>query len=116
MSDDLEGFNPDWAVAPSATVSDLMRERGWTVEQMAAAVTEENRPAAARLIREVLDRRPLLLEHAMVLYATTGASVDFWLNREKIYRDGLAAGLKDVTAAAPGPVPSPPAEPESDRP
>lgn len=51
-----------------------------------------------RWCAEVLARKPLTLHHAEVVGRVTGTDVGFWLLREKEYRAGLAAGLREAGA------------------
>ena len=97
MSDKLTGFDPDWTVAPAASLADIMRERGLTAVTMAEAVDPEHWTRPYELILAVLDRRPLGPEHAAVLAYATGTSAGFWVRYEAQYRADLAAGRKDVT-------------------
>jgi plasmid maintenance system antidote protein VapI len=101
MAGELTGFDPDWTVAPAASLADIMRERNLTAHLMAGAVDAWHHDHAAQLIEDVLARRPLGAEHATILAAALGTSVQFWLNYERIYRADLAAGRKDVTHAIP---------------
>jgi hypothetical protein len=49
------------------------------------------------MIQQVLDRKPLTVQHALLLSSGTHIPVRFWLALEHDYRAGLAAGLKDAT-------------------
>ena len=95
-------FDPDWTIAPGATLREWMDDNGMTVRTLAVSsralgprtVTKD---AAEALIREVLDRKPLTAEHATTLARGTRVPTYFWLNMEHSYRAGLAAGLTDAT-------------------
>jgi hypothetical protein len=87
MADLTAPFSPDWCLAPAATLRSALTDRSIKVR----------RGRHGRLIREVLAREPLTAKHADALWAVTGVPARFWLNHERIYRDGLAAGLSDVT-------------------
>lgn len=87
MSKDLIPFDPDWCIAPAATL------REWTEENEGAVWTA----AQARTVREVLNREPLTAGRAAVLQDATGIEAKFWLQLEHNYRARLAAGCKDVT-------------------
>ena len=94
-------FDPDWTIAPAATLQEWMDDNGQDADALAAGsvafgprtVTKDD---AAVLIQEVLDRKPLTANHATALARGTGVPVYFWLNLEHSYRAGLAAGLTDM--------------------
>ena len=94
-------FNPDWTLAPAALLNEWLDEHpGITPQILADACARgDELPAveAELLIGEVLDRKPLRSIHAAVLERGTHIPARHWLNWEKQYRAGLAAGRKDVT-------------------
>lgn len=91
-------FNPDWTLAPAATLQDWMDENGLDIGETAvAAAGVYSEDDAIRLIREVLDAKSLDHDHAIVLALCTGISTEFWLNSETRYRNDLEAGLTDST-------------------
>jgi hypothetical protein len=91
-------FDPDWCVAPAATLADYLAEQRMPPEALArAAGRGESDVKALLLIREVLDRKPLGEAHAEVLERGTSAPAAFWLRHEHLYRDALAAGKTDTT-------------------
>jgi hypothetical protein len=91
-------FRPDWCCAPSGTLRKWLDENGLSPEALAVVCDDPPRKhLALALIREVLDRKPLRAVHADYLERGTGISERFWLARERHYREGLAAGLKDVS-------------------
>jgi hypothetical protein len=105
---ETSAFNPDWCVAPAATLDDYLTENSLTVNQLAVKAGGRGRPqagfgvaaeigACAAAFREVLNREPLTETHITVLAAATGTSEAFWRNYEHDYRTGLASGRKDVT-------------------
>ena len=92
------GFAPDWCLAPSETLREWLEDNGLSVRvAVACAASRPDRDAAAAMVQEVLDRKPLTRQHAELLFAVTGVSVQFWLNYEHNYRAGLAAGLVDAS-------------------
>lgn len=96
--DELHIFDPDWTMAPAAILKAWMGEHDITLESLAAArPISVSAEAAQAMINEVLAKQPLSGLHAVVLDACTGVSEATWLNAERIYREGLAAGKKDVT-------------------
>ena len=94
----MTGFDPDWTLAPSATLVEWMQENGLTRGMLAARCGQgEADVKAALIVRDVLNREPLLPSHAETLERGTGISAQFWLNYERIYRADLARGAKDTT-------------------
>ena len=85
-------FNPNWCSAPGDTIKDILEERGTPVFEF------------ARGIHLPLDKTELLLAGdyeidvwlAGTLSAYFGNSMQFWINRERIYREGLKKGLKRI--------------------
>lgn len=96
-------FNPDWTLAPAATLQDWMDENGFETERIhefavpTAGIYPDD--MAVRLVSEVLDSKPLGTDHAICLALCTGIPNQTWLNLERNYRRDLANGLKDVTWA-----------------
>lgn len=86
-------FNPDWVTPPGGTIKEAIAARGMTYTEFG------NRMA---LRPEVVDKLlegelELNLDIAQRLCVVLGVyNVNFWLTREKHYREGLARGLKKV--------------------
>jgi hypothetical protein len=96
-----EVFNPDWTLAPAALLAEWMEEHDLSRGQLAIRCGRGIADLkAALIIGDVLDRKPLLPSYAEMLERGTGISAAFWLNYERNYREGLAAGRKDVTPDA----------------
>lgn len=96
----LYPFEPDWCIAPAATLEDWMQENDLDVDTMAFAAGIRTRPGrryVTTAIQGVLDKKPLTQPVADILWDITGIPAKFWMNYEHNYRAGLAAGLKDVT-------------------
>jgi hypothetical protein len=99
-------FNPDWCIAPAATLREWMGEHGWDTDKLAikmgtvvAAIPGSGQswhwyrqPILAVLAKEPM---PDWFPHMMA--AVSGTSQLFWRNLEANYRDGLRRGLKDIT-------------------
>lgn len=103
---ELHSFNPDWCIAPAATLQEWMEENGVSARLIAAtcAPRGDHRVALAEaMVTQVLDRQPLTGAHAAVLERGTHIPVRFWLALEHNYRAGLAAGLTDATGDAAAP-------------
>lgn len=91
-------FKPDWCIAPAATLREWLDYHGLEPDTLAAACAPpEMRKQLADMLRGVLLRKPLNDWTADMLSVGTGVSAGFWRNMERHYREGLAAGLKDVT-------------------
>jgi hypothetical protein len=91
-------FRPDWVIAPACTLEEWMEDNGLSVGALAVACYgQANKAATMQLIQEVLDRKPLTLEHARALQRGTFINARVWQNLEQNYRAGLAAGLTDAS-------------------
>lgn len=79
-------FEPNWASPPGDTISDVLHERGMDVSELASEL---------RLSRDYADgliagHNPVTQEVAERLQSFLGASADFWLRREALYREHSA--------------------------
>jgi hypothetical protein len=93
-----EEFDPDWTLAPAATLAEWMREHGLTRGMLARRCCNgEADIKASLIIRDVLNREPLLEAHAEMLERGTGIRAAFWTGYERQYRADLAAGRTDTT-------------------
>jgi plasmid maintenance system antidote protein VapI len=92
-------FKPDWCLAPSVCLAELLKETGISAQTLAVACGGKAHQAEAlALISDVLARKPLTQAHAdMLARSPVGPSAQFWLNFEHNYRAGLAAGLIDAS-------------------
>lgn len=93
-------FEPDWCLAPAATLREWMEETGVSARLIAATCAargDPRREEARRMVEEILDRKPLTVDHAAILARGTGIPGRMWLALEHNYRAGLAAGLTDAT-------------------
>lgn len=100
-------FNPDWTVAPGATLADWMREQRVALPVLAwRCGGTEGQAEAEEAIRQVLGRGTLTPRIAVLLFHGTGISASFWVQYELNYRADLATGRIDTTPAdLPGSVP-----------
>jgi hypothetical protein len=89
MPGELYEFDPDWCLAPKSTLIELLEHRGMSPTGHGDEVDE--------VIADVLAIRDLTSRHAEVLGTLFGISEEFWVNFERIYRDGLRAGKTDLT-------------------
>jgi len=92
-------FDPDWCMAPSAVLEEVLEDYGMSVATLAkhCASGYLTDGMAALLLQEVLDRKPLTELHAETIARGTGTAVSLWLGLERNYRVGLAAGKIDAT-------------------
>jgi plasmid maintenance system antidote protein VapI len=100
MPDDLaKPFDPDWCVAPAATLRAWMKEKAVTSQHLAVrcAGAADLTGYARDLIADVLGRRPLTTRHATALARGTGIPATFWLRLEENYRADLATGRTGTT-------------------
>ena len=75
-------FEPDWISPPGATILDLLIERQCSVREFANQ-THRSAHDIARLLSGIERLTP---DWASQLAQTLGASPDFWLRREELYR------------------------------
>jgi plasmid maintenance system antidote protein VapI len=89
-------FDPDWTMRPGVILREMMDDSGMSVRMIAKIAGLE--PA---LIEGVLDGSvPItdpISERLACGTAPLRVSAQFWRNAEKLYRDGLAAGKKDIS-------------------
>jgi hypothetical protein len=97
-------FNPDYVIAPEATLREWMNAHAVTAHLLARLCTgPDGNDITARLrLEDVLSRKPLGPGHAEALERGTGIPAAFWLEAERLYRDGLAAGKPDWTGTPEG--------------
>ena len=86
-------FDPDWTIAPGATLKDWREENGLGVK--AAARTCRMEPKVYEAIEA--GKRRITTPLAVRLYAGTCIPAKLWLNLERRYRDDLKAGKADST-------------------
>lgn len=91
MTTRQEVFSPDWVSPPGETILDLMKERGWTQEELALRLECDTEYFDMLLKGEVAlsDQIALKLEHVL------GAKASFLCNRETRYRQHLERLTKD---------------------
>lgn len=83
-------WNPNWVVRPGATLKEEIDERGLSVRMTASLCGLE-----PSVVQGVIDGEPITLTIAKGL-AHLGMSARFWQNLERNYREGLAAGKKEL--------------------
>ncbi|MCU1410104.1 MAG: plasmid maintenance system antidote protein [Rhodoglobus sp.] len=78
-------FAPRWASAPGETIVEALQRRNHTVDDLADALGVSD-PIARALVTGAIE---LTEPFAAALARLTGSSADFWLRRERNYRDSL---------------------------
>lgn len=81
----MSAFEPNWMSPPGATVLDLLLERKVAVKELALSARRD----VHSLSRLIFGLEPLTVEWAECLSSFLGASKEFWLRRERMYRDDL---------------------------
>lgn len=75
-------FQPDWAIPPGATILDILRGREMSEGELADLL---DRSGAE--VRDLIEGRlPITLRLARQLQEILGASVEFWMARDHLYR------------------------------
>lgn len=86
-------FDPDWVISPGETLRDWMEEN-----HLSARITAGICLLEPKDIEGILSgRRKITKDLAAHLARGTQISASLWLNLERAYRQGLAAGKKDVS-------------------
>lgn len=90
-ADDLT-FNPDWVSAPGDSIQEILEHYKLTPEWLAAQLelTQDDTQKLLEGDLEITD------ELSSQLARSLRGSADFWKNRERHYREGLAKGLKKI--------------------
>ncbi|WP_439498472.1 ImmA/IrrE family metallo-endopeptidase [Bosea sp. (in: a-proteobacteria)] len=89
-------FQPDWAVAPGATIRDMLSARRLTSDDLCAA-TDLSIDQADNLLSGKL---PISEPLAEMLAEAVGGSRQFWLKRESLYRFRLSQIRADQNESA----------------
>jgi len=82
----MNSFQPNWASKPGNTILDILRERKISTETF---VQQMGQPADC-VHQLIYGNSPITEATANQLSKVLGASEQFWLNREKIYRESLS--------------------------
>jgi HTH-type transcriptional regulator / antitoxin HigA len=93
-------FEPSWVSPPGDTIQDLLRARGMSSAQFAEAMQQTQEE-----VRDLIDGRlTLTIKIAQRLSTVIGASTQFWMSRDYLYRERagrLQAESKDWLAGMP---------------
>jgi HTH-type transcriptional regulator/antitoxin HigA len=76
-------FRPNWASAPGDTITDILRERGWSVKEFAKRMGH----TADRTNDLLQGRVTITIRTARELKQVLGASVEFWMARDVQFRE-----------------------------
>ena len=83
---ELEQFRPRWYSAPGDTISDILRERGLSVKDLATLLGCD-----LETVQNMLQGRATITLHiARRLERAIGGSVEFWMARDFQYREDAA--------------------------
>lgn len=85
-------FNPNWTTPPGSTIADWMEERRITEDELANSLEIDKQDVFKLLIGD-LEINSVLAGH---LNNVIGGSVEFWLDREKNYREDLKMGREKL--------------------
>lgn len=86
-------FDPDWVVRPGATLQEWMDERHLNLGDVAGS-TGLRAMTVYGILHGTVEITPAVAE---ALERVTGISARMWLNLERNYRTGLAAGKSDIS-------------------
>jgi plasmid maintenance system antidote protein VapI len=89
-----EPWDPDWVISPGETLRDWMEENHLSVRVTAKLCVME----PGELQRVLNAKRRITPTVAAKLAAGTNIPAQLWLNLERVYRDGLAAGKTDTSS------------------
>ncbi|MFA6915395.1 MAG: ImmA/IrrE family metallo-endopeptidase [Parachlamydiales bacterium] len=79
-------FKPDWIVPPGATIADVLEEKGWSQAEFA-----QRMEYTTKHVNLLIQGKASITEDAAIrLERVLGSTVNFWLNREALYREAIA--------------------------
>lgn len=85
MTANPSAFSPDWTMPPGSTIKRIMSKRGLSVDELAMEIEFSEAKTQGLIDGEVSIDEELATRLSTVL----GASHNFWINRERQYRDDL---------------------------
>ena len=83
----VQAFQPDWISAPGDTIRDLLQERNLSSDWLVGALERPPEVVDGLLSGQAAITMPLAQKLGEVL----GASTDFWIRRDSMYRETLEA-------------------------
>lgn len=78
-------YDPEWISPPGDTIRDAFEERGWDLDR-AAAELDMSRGNVDEMLFGIMKIEP---GNAKVLARVLGSTEEFWLERERLYRERL---------------------------
>lgn len=85
-------WSPNWIMRPGVILEEEMRERHISKRMTARVIRVD-----VDTLEGLLDGTVEITEAIAAGLARLGISSQFWLNLERNYREGLAAGKKDIS-------------------
>lgn len=86
-------FDPDWTIAPGATLADWIEENGLTVRTTATCCGHMD----PKRLQRIIDGKQKITRNDAARLAQTGIPARLWLNLERRYREDLRRGKIDTT-------------------
>ena len=86
----LENFQPDWASPPGATIESILREKGISKRRFC----QDAELSAEEVERLLGGRVRITIRLARKLSEVLGSSVEFWMNRDFLFQEGIASARK----------------------
>lgn len=81
----MSSFNPNWASKPGDTILDILHERNISLAEFALLMNSNENEIKALINADIKINKKI----AEQLHNIFGASVEFWIRREKQYRNQL---------------------------
>lgn len=78
------GFDPGWVSPPGDTIADILGARNLSIAQFAELMGQTTAGVNALL----QGRSPICIDTARSLSEVLGSTVEFWMNRDYLYRQG----------------------------
>lgn len=88
MLEQTKAFQPDWVSPPGETILDLLEERDWTRSELAVCLGFKE----THVTRMVAGELAVTEDTALRLERVLGDTADFWLARERRYRQRVEGG------------------------
>ena len=93
-------FDPDWCMRPGVVLQEMLDYEGLTGPmgmRMLAKIAGLDRAVVEGILVGTQPITPAIAQRLACGTAPLRVSAQFWLNLETSYRDGLAAGKKDIS-------------------
>jgi HTH-type transcriptional regulator/antitoxin HigA len=79
----MEEFKPNWKSPPGDTINDILEERRYSL----LSFSQKMRMTSTEIDRLLDGSMEITLEIARKLSETIGGTTEFWLERERLYRN-----------------------------